>query len=122
MEEGFYWARWHTRENAEYHRFTPRTEFEIVRVENNYDSDYPNDHLRVFVFREEGSHSIDHFEFGKRVSMDVQENRAPTQEFVIRNVLVGYCGQSLSAKSIDILVAEIVKEITSGPSAWAFEG
>lgn len=47
-------------------------------------------------------------------------NREATQEFAIRNVLVGRCGEKLTPDTIERIVREIMQEVTKGSTNWAF--
>jgi hypothetical protein len=49
-----------------------------------------------------------------------QNNRAATQEFTIRHILICHCGETLTPDNIDRIAAEMFKEMREGPTAWAF--
>lgn len=47
-------------------------------------------------------------------------DRVKTQQFTFLNTLICYSGQVIDRHSTDEIVAELVKESTTGPTAWAF--
>jgi hypothetical protein len=47
-------------------------------------------------------------------------SRAATQESTILFALVSHCGKVLTPDTIDKIVADLVKEMRDGPTAWAF--
>lgn len=47
-------------------------------------------------------------------------DRLATQEFEIRSVLIGHCGEVLTPNAVDKIAAELVKATREGPCAWAF--
>jgi len=47
-------------------------------------------------------------------------NREATQEFTIRNVLIGHCGEKLTPDNIDKIAAELMQEVKAGSTSWAF--
>lgn len=44
-----------------------------------------------------------------------------TQEFTIFNVLINYCGKTLTRDTLDVIRKQIGHEITEGPCSWAFK-
>jgi hypothetical protein len=46
--------------------------------------------------------------------------RTATQEFTVRDVLTRHCGAALTPGFIDVVAAELMAEMTKGPTAWAF--
>jgi hypothetical protein len=51
---------------------------------------------------------------------DKQNDRSATRRFTVFNELVYRCGQTLTAEMIDKITDALDKEMTSGPTAWAF--
>lgn len=47
--------------------------------------------------------------------------REATQQFAIFNVLVTHCGERLTPDIVDKIRDEIVAEMRTGPTAWAFK-
>ena len=50
-----------------------------------------------------------------------EENREATQEFVVRNILIGNCGCVLTPEKINLLAKELIDAMTEGPTSWAFK-
>jgi len=49
-----------------------------------------------------------------------EKNRAETQRFAVLNVLVSRTGEQLTSNEVQRIADEILTEIRSGPTAWAF--
>ena len=47
--------------------------------------------------------------------------REENQIFVVRNILIGHCGKTLTPNFIDKLTKEFEHEMQEGPVSWAFK-
>lgn len=52
---------------------------------------------------------------------DCADIKRATQEFAIRNILIGYCGQTLTPDKVDELAEEIKESMREGGCSWAFD-
>jgi hypothetical protein len=49
------------------------------------------------------------------------KDREATQEFEVRNILTGHCGQRLTPEAVDRICTELTQAMRGGPCAWAFK-
>lgn len=50
-----------------------------------------------------------------------QADATATRAFEIRNVLIDYCGRTITAELIEAMTERLVRNIETGPCAWAFK-
>jgi len=53
--------------------------------------------------------------------MSTKDEKHATQEFEIRNILTGYCGQTLTPNKVDELAEDVKNAMREGPCSWAFD-
>lgn len=59
-------------------------------------------------------------EMAKADGWNLDADRAATQRHTVFGVVVAHTGQRLTPERVELIVANLVREMQDGPTAWAF--